>query len=70
MAGSVVENLSNRKILVLGSFLSVCLLVCFLLGGLVGRFQNNIINCHFANVVSSEVGRFWLLNCVKLFVQK
>ena len=38
MAGAVVENLSNRKLLVLVSFLMICLLVCFLLGGLVGKF--------------------------------
>ena len=41
MAGAVVENLSNRKLFVLISLLMVCLLVCFLLGGLVGKFARH-----------------------------
>jgi len=42
MAGAVVENLSNRKLLVLISFLMICLLVCFLLGGLVAPAPSNV----------------------------
>ena len=42
MAGAVVENLSNRKLIVLISFLLICLLVCFLLGGLVGKFKASV----------------------------
>lgn len=38
MAGTVLENLSNRKLFVLTSTLLICQVVCFLIGGLVGEY--------------------------------
>ena len=40
MAGSIIENLSGRKLAILIGFLSVCQLACFLVGGLIGKLNN------------------------------
>lgn len=42
MAGAVVENLSNRKLLILISILLIFQLICFLLGGLVAPAPSNV----------------------------
>ena len=39
MSGAIVENLSGRKLAVLTGFLLACLISCFLLGGLVGKYD-------------------------------
>lgn len=48
MAGTILENLSGRKLTILVSFLLFCQLVCFLIGGLVGK---NLIFALFASLV-------------------
>lgn len=37
MAGTILENLSAKKLTILVSALMVCQLVCFLIGGLIGK---------------------------------
>lgn len=37
MAGTILENLSGRKLSILVSTLLVCQVVCFLVGGLIGN---------------------------------
>ncbi|VVD00037.1 protein wntless [Leptidea sinapis] len=44
MTGTVLENLSGRKLAVLISFLLLCQLVCFLIGGLVAPMPANAQN--------------------------
>lgn len=41
MTGTIIENLSGRKLAVLVSFLLVCQLTCFLIGGLVAPMPAN-----------------------------
>lgn len=36
MAGTILENLSAKKLTILVSTLMVCQLACFLIGGLIG----------------------------------
>jgi Fe2+ transport system protein B len=38
MTGTILENLSGRKLTILVSSLMLCQLVCFLIGGLIGKF--------------------------------
>lgn len=40
MAGTILENLSAKKLTILVSALLVCQLVCFLIGGLIGKLNN------------------------------
>ncbi|CAK1543372.1 unnamed protein product [Leptosia nina] len=42
MAGTVLENLSSRKLAVLISFLLACQAICFLIGGLVAPVPANV----------------------------
>lgn len=37
MAGTVIENLSGRKLFIIVGFLLICQLFCFLVGGLMGK---------------------------------
>jgi hypothetical protein len=37
MSGTILENLSGRKLSILVSFLLVSQLICFLIGGLIGE---------------------------------
>lgn len=37
MGGTILENLSAKKLSILVSTLLVCLVACFLLGGLIGE---------------------------------
>lgn len=52
MSGTILENLSGKKISILVGSLLVCQLICFLIGGLIGMSENlvflfSIINIHF-----------------------
>lgn len=42
MAGTVIENLSGRKLAVIVGFLLLCQLFCFLIGGLMGKLSSFI----------------------------
>lgn len=37
MAGTILENLSGKKLSILVGTLLVCQVVCFLIGGLIGK---------------------------------
>lgn len=37
MSGTILENLSGKKLTILVSFLLLCQLICFLIGGLIGK---------------------------------
>lgn len=37
MAGTILENLSGKKLSILVGTLLVCQLICFLIGGLIGN---------------------------------
>lgn len=39
MSGTILENLSGKKLTILVSFLMLCQLVCFLIGGFVGEWK-------------------------------
>lgn len=41
MSGTILENLSTKKLSILVSSLLVCQLVCFLIGGLIGESREN-----------------------------
>lgn len=41
MTGTIIENLSGRKLAILVSFLMICQLTCFLIGGLVAPMPAN-----------------------------
>lgn len=41
MAGTILENLSGKKLSILVGTLLICQLVCFLIGGLVGMLMMN-----------------------------
>lgn len=38
MSGTILENLSGKKLSILVSILLICQLICFLVGGLIGKF--------------------------------
>lgn len=38
MAGTILENLSGRKLTMLVASLLICQVICFLIGGLIGMF--------------------------------
>lgn len=38
MAGTILENLSGRKLAYLVSTLLICQIICFLIGGLIGKY--------------------------------
>lgn len=40
MQGTIIENLSGRKLSVLVILLVIAQIVCFLIGGLIGKFRN------------------------------
>lgn len=39
MSGTILENLSGKKLTILVSFLMFCQLICFLIGGLIGEMK-------------------------------
>ncbi|RXG68953.1 Protein wntless [Armadillidium vulgare] len=43
MAGSIIENLSGRKLSILISLLMICQLLCFLIGGLIGPAPTSVM---------------------------
>lgn len=46
MAGTILENLSGKKLTILVVALLVCQLVCFLIGGLIGKNSDlNALRC-------------------------
>lgn len=56
MSGTILENLSGRKLTILVSFLMVCQLICFLIGGLIGKVFN------FCSLFTFlKFFRFWFL---------
>lgn len=40
MQGTIIENLSGRKLSVLVILLVIAQIVCFLIGGLIGKLRN------------------------------
>lgn len=42
MAGTILENLSGRKLTVLVVSLLICQVICFLIGGLIGKWNANL----------------------------
>lgn len=58
MAGTILENLSGKKLTILVSILLICQLICFLIGGLMGmpdtESRNNFPNNKSAFVICSS----------------
>lgn len=42
MAGTILENLSGKKLSILVGTLLVCQVICFLIGGLIGKLKLSI----------------------------
>ncbi|XP_053618611.1 protein wntless [Plodia interpunctella] len=66
MSGTIIENLSGRKLAVLVSFLLLCQLTCFLIGGLVApmpaSFQNILATvCKDTSTVKNDTTK-WFYN--------
>lgn len=40
MQGTIIENLSGRKLSVLVILLVIAQIICFLIGGLIGKLRN------------------------------
>lgn len=66
MSGTILENLSGRKLTILVSFLLLCQLICFLIGGLIGKNFHRNFHCipclyfdclHFSSFASVYVLR-------------
>lgn len=49
MSGTILENLSGRKLTILVSFLLLCQLICFLIGGLLGEKIFSFVCFAFVN---------------------
>ncbi|XP_013191696.1 protein wntless [Amyelois transitella] len=66
MSGTIIENLSGRKLAVLMTFLMLCQLTCFLIGGLVApkpaSFQNILATvCKDTSTVKNDTTK-WFYN--------
>jgi hypothetical protein len=55
MSGTILENLSGKKLTILVSFLVVCQLVCFLIGGLVGESLFFCLLLRFVYIPSNQI---------------
>lgn len=42
MSGTILENLSTKKLSILVGILMICQIVCFLIGGLVGKKKDSL----------------------------
>jgi hypothetical protein len=41
MAGAIIENMSGRKLTIIGSVLVLCQIICFLVGAILSPAPNN-----------------------------
>ena len=62
MSGTILENLSGKKLTVLVSFLFVCQFICFLIGGLVGESSLKFF------LINNENQTFCLYAIICLFI--
>ncbi|KAJ2940875.1 hypothetical protein O0L34_g10134 [Tuta absoluta] len=66
MTGTIIENLSGRKLAVLMAFLMVCQITCFLIGGLVAPMPANAQNilgtvCKDTSTMKNDTSK-WFYN--------
>ncbi|CAG9792799.1 unnamed protein product [Diatraea saccharalis] len=64
MTGTIIENLSGRKLAVLVTFLLLCQITCFLIGGLIAPTPANTQNilgtvCKDANKVKNDTSKWY-----------
>lgn len=57
MQGTIIENLSGRKLSVLVILLIIAQIICFLIGGLIGKLRN--VN-HFKIIIILTVVKCYI----------
>lgn len=57
MQGTIIENLSGRKLSVLVILLVIAQIICFLIGGLIGKLRN--VN-HFKIIIILILVKYYI----------